>query len=198
MAQSKTKPDLPIMAFASAAAWDAWLEAQPSTSRGVWLKLAKSASRRASVSNKEAIYCALCHGWIDGQLKPFDAKYWLVRFTPRRPKSKWSRVNRERALGLIELGRMRPAGLREVEQAKRDGRWEAAYESQSRAVVPEDLKSALNCDTEAKRRFDQLDSHNRYAIVYRVQDAKKPETRRQRIEKYVSMLARGDVIYPKK
>jgi uncharacterized protein YdeI (YjbR/CyaY-like superfamily) len=193
-----TKTGLPILAFASNAQWEAWLEAQPTTSEGVWLKLAKAASGIPSISKQEAIDGALCHGWIDGQLDKFDANHWLIRFTPRRPKGKWSQANRERALALIKLGRMQPAGMRAIEEAKHDGRWEAAYAPQSRATVPEDLQSALDRSPRAKRHFDQLDSRNRYAILYRVQDAKKPDTRAQRIEKYVAMLARGETIYPTK
>jgi uncharacterized protein YdeI (YjbR/CyaY-like superfamily) len=198
MASPKTKIDLPVLAFASSAEWEAWLAAQPDTSKGVWLKLAKAASGIPSVSKQEAIDGALCHGWIDGQLDKFDADHWLIRFTPRRPNGVWSRINRERALVLIELGRMRPAGLKEIERAKHDGRWEAAYAQQSKATVPDDLQSALDRKPAAKRHFEKLDSHNRYAILYRVQGAKKPETRAQRIEKYVTMLARGETIYPKK
>jgi uncharacterized protein YdeI (YjbR/CyaY-like superfamily) len=198
MASPKTKIDLPVLAFASSAEWEAWLAAQPATSKGVWLKLAKAASGIPSVSKQEAIDGALCHGWIDGQLDKFDADHWLIRFTPRRPNGVWSRINRERALVLIELGRMRPAGLKEIERAKHDGRWEAAYAQQRKATVPDDLQSALDRKTAAKRHFEKLDSHNRYAILYRVQGAKKPETRAQRIEKYVTMLARGETIHPKK
>ena len=198
MASPKTKIDLPVLAFASSAEWEAWLAAQPATSKGVWLKLAKAASGIPSVSKQEAIDGALCHGWIDGQLDKFDADHWLIRFTPRRPNGVWSRINREWALVLIELGRMRPAGLKEIERAKHDGRWEAAYAQQSKATVPDDLQSALDRKPAAKRHFEKLDSHNRYAILYRVQGAKKPETRAQRIEKYVTMLARGETIYPKK
>ena len=198
MASPKTKIDLPVLAFASSAEWEAWLAAQPDTSKGVWLKLAEAASGIPSVSKQEAIDGALCHGWIDGQLDKFDADHWLIRFTPRRPNGVWSRINRERALVLIELGRMRPAGLKEIERAKHDGRWEAAYAQQSKATVPDDLQSALDRKPAAKRHFEKLDSHNRYAILYRVQGAKKPETRAQRIEKYVTMLARGETIYPKK
>jgi len=198
MASPKTKIDLPVLAFASSAEWEAWLAAQPATSKGVWLKLAKAASGIPSVSKQEAIDGALCHGWIDGQLDKFDADHWLIRFTPRRPNGVWSRINRERALVLIELGRMRPAGLKEIERAKHDGRWEAAYAQQRKATVPDDLQSALDRKPAAKRHFEKLDSHNRYAILYRVQGAKKPETRAQRIEKYVTMLARGETIYPKK
>ena len=193
-----TKTGLPVLAFASMAEWETWLEAQPTTSKGVWLKLAKAASGILSVSKQEAIDGALCQGWIDGQLDKFDANHWLIRFTPRRPDGRWSQDNRERALALIELGRMRPAGMRAIEQAKRAGRWEAAYASQRKATVPEDLQSGLDRNPRAKRHFDQLDSRNRYAILYRVQDAKKPDTRAQRIEKYVTMLARGETIYPTK
>jgi uncharacterized protein YdeI (YjbR/CyaY-like superfamily) len=164
----------------------------------VWLKLAKAASGIPTVSKQEAIDGALCYGWIDGQLKKFDANHWLTRFTPRRPGARWSQDNRERALALIKLGRMRPAGMRAIEQAKHAGRWEAAYAPQSKATVPKDLQSALDRSPRAKRHFDRLDSRNRYAILYRVQDAKKPETRAQRIEKYVTMLARGETIHPTK
>jgi len=198
MASPNIKTGLPVLAFASSAEWERWLETQPTTSKGVWLKLAKTGSGIPSLSKQEAIDGALCHGWIDGQLDKFDANHWLIRFTPRRPKGKWSQANRERALALIELDRMRPAGMMAIEQAKRDGRWESAYAPQSKATVPEDLQAALDRNPHAKRQFSQLDSHNRYAILYRVQDAKKPETRARRIEKYVAMLARGETIYPTK
>lgn len=194
----KPKADLPIRAFASSDAWEAWLYSEPRTSKGVWLKLAKSASGIASVSRQEAIDAALCHGWIDGQVDRFDADYWLIRFTPRRPNGKWSRINRERALALIELGRMRPAGLNEIERAKLDGRFDAAYSPQSKAAVPGDLQTALDRNPRAQSLFDRLDRHNRYAILYRIQTAKKPETRANRIEKYVKMLLRGETIYPLK
>ncbi len=198
MAPPKIKPDLPVRSFASSAEWDAWLAAQPLTSKGVWLKLAKAASNIASVSKQEAIDGALCHGWIDGLLDKFDADYWLVRLTPRRPKGKWSRINRERALVLIKLGRMRPAGMKEIERAKLDGRWKAAYAPQSKAKVPEDLQRVLDRNPSARRNFDQLDRINRYAILYRVNDAKKPETRENRIQKYAKMLSRGETIHPVK
>lgn len=198
MALPSTDTDLPVLAFASSAEWEAWLEAQSTESRGVWLKLAKAASSLPSVSKREAIDGALCHGWIDGQLDKFDADHWLIRFTPRRPKGKWSQTNRERALALVELGRMRPAGMKEIKQAKLDGRWQAAYPSQSKASVPDDLQSALDHNPDAKRHFDQLDSRNRYAILHRILDAKKPTTRTQRIAKYVTMLGRGETIYPAK
>ena len=196
MASPKITSELPVRAFASSAKWKAWLAAQPRKSKGVWLKLAKGASGIASVSKQEAIDGALCHGWIDGQVNKFDANYWLIRFTPRRPKGKWSQLNRARALVLIKLGRMRPAGMKEIERAKLDGRWKAAYASQSTATVPEDLQRVLDRNPAARRNFDQLDRANRYAILYRVHDAKKPETRVQRIEKYVAMLSRGETIHP--
>jgi uncharacterized protein YdeI (YjbR/CyaY-like superfamily) len=198
MAPSKTSTDLPIRAFASSAEWEDWLRAQPRTSHGLWLKLAKSASGIASVSQQEAIDGALCHGWIDGQRDKFDAEYWLIRFTPRRPKGMWSQINRARALALIKLGRLHPAGMNEIEQAKADGRWKAAYSAQSTAEVPQDLQSTLDRNPRAKRYFERLDRHNRFAILYRVQTAKKPETRAARIEKYVTMLRRGETIYPTK
>jgi uncharacterized protein YdeI (YjbR/CyaY-like superfamily) len=197
MTLPKTRSDLPVRAFASSAEWEDWLAAQPRTSKGVWLKLAKAASGIASVSKQEAIDGALCHGWIDGLVHKFDADYWLVRLTPRRPKGKWSQLNRERATALIKLGRVRPAGMREIEQAKFDGRWHVAYAPPSKAQVPEDLQSMLDRNPRAKRHFDRLDSANRYAILYRVHDAKKPETREQRIEKYVTMLSRGETIHPR-
>ena len=185
-----------MRAFASSAEWEAWLAAQPLTSEGVWLKLAKSASNIASVSKQEAIDAALCNGWIDGLVHKFDADCWLVRFTPRRPKGNWSQINRARALVLIKLGRMQSAGMKEIERAKLDGRWKAAYAPQSKATVPEDLQRALDRNPSARRNFDRLDRINRYAILYRVHDAKRPETRAQRIKRYVTMLSRGETIHP--
>ena len=139
---------------------------------------------------------ALCHGWIDGQKGKFDDDYWLQRFTPRRTRSKWSKVNRDKATKLIESGEMKPAGLREVERAKADGRWDAAYEAQSEATVPEDLRRELEKNEAAQEFFATLDSTNRYAILYRIQDAKKPETRARRIEKYVTMMNERRKLYP--
>ena len=139
---------------------------------------------------------ALCYGWIDGQKGSFDDDWWLQRFTPRRSRSKWSKLNRASATELIERGEMRPAGLREVERAKQDGRWEAAYEAQSKATVPEDLRRELARNDDAREFFSRLDSGNRYAILHRIQDAKKPETRARRIAKYVAMLNEGKKIHP--
>jgi uncharacterized protein YdeI (YjbR/CyaY-like superfamily) len=194
----KIKAGLPIIAFASASDWETWLSAQPRTSKGLWLKLAKKESGVASVSRQEAIDGALCYGWIDGQLDKFDDRFWLVRFTPRSTKSKWSKINQVRAQEMIDQKRINTAGLEEVKRAKTDGRWDAAYAPQSKAVVPDDLQVALDGNSKAKHFFSQLDSKNRYAILYRVHDAKKPETRAARIQKYVQMLAQEETIYPMK
>lgn len=191
-----TRPELQILPFASAGAWDEWLEEHHASPDGLWLKIAKKDSGLETVSYAEALDVALCYGWIDGQARRFDDDYWLQRFTPRRPRSKWSKVNREKVTKLIETGRMKPAGLREVERAKADGRWDAAYDSPSKATVPEDLQRELDRNPEASAFFDTLDSRNRYAILYRIQDAKKPETRARRIEKYVAMLDKGEKLHP--
>lgn len=188
--------DLPIIAFASPGAWEAWLEEHHASSSGLWLKIAKKASGIETVSYAEALDAALCHGWIDGQVNKFDEDYYLQRFTPRRPRSKWSQVNREKVTKLIERGRMKPAGLREIERAKADGRWDAAYEPQSKATVPDDLRTALEKNDEAREFFETLNSANRYAILYQIQDARKPETRARRIEKFVAMLAERKKLYP--
>jgi uncharacterized protein YdeI (YjbR/CyaY-like superfamily) len=195
---AKAKRDLPVIAFKSQQAWDAWLTSQPARSKGLWLKLAKKSSGIASVSKPEAIDTALCHGWIDGQLDSFDDDYWLIRFTPRRSTSKWSEKNRARALRLVELRRMQPAGLSEIERARKDGRWDAAYAPQSTAQVPDDLRAALAKNKKAKGFFETLDRVNRYAILYRIHAAKKAETRIARIEKFVAMLIEGKTIHPLK
>jgi uncharacterized protein YdeI (YjbR/CyaY-like superfamily) len=194
----KAKRDLPVIAFNSQQAWDAWLISQPAGSMGLWLQLAKKSSGIASVSRQEAVDTALCHGWIDGQLDSFDDDYWLIRFTPRQSTSKWSEKNRARALQLLEVGRVRPAGLNEIERAKKDGRWDAAYAPQSTAQVPDDLRAALAKNKKAERFFETLDRANRFAILYRIHNAKKPETRTARIEKYVKMLIEQQTIHPQK
>ena len=190
--------ELPVLAFADAGEWDSWLASQPPLSNGLWLKFAKKASGVPTVSKPDAIDLAICHGWIDGQLKPLDGNYWLIRFTPRRPKSKWSAINCKRAEALIEAGRMRPAGLAEIERAKADGRWEGAYQSSSTITVPADLQQALDENEAAKALFEALDSANRYAVLYRVHTAKKPETRARMIKKLVAMLGRGETIHPRR
>ncbi len=188
--------DSPTIQFESRGAWEAWLGENHEMSSGMWLKIAKKDSGIAGVSYGEAVEAALCFGWIDGQARKFDGDFWLQKFTPRRKRSKWSKVNRAKAESLIESGMMYPAGLREVERAKADGRWEAAYEPPSKATVPEDLRRELENNDAAKEFFETLDGRNRYAILHRIHDAKKSETRKRRIEKYVTMLAEGKKIYP--
>jgi uncharacterized protein YdeI (YjbR/CyaY-like superfamily) len=192
----ETKQNLPILSFASQKNWEEWLDEHHSTSKGIWLKIAKKGAETGTVSYAEALESALCHGWIDGQKGALDADFWLQKFTPRGPRSKWSKVNREKATALIESGRMEPAGLAEVERAQADGRWEAAYDAQSKASVPEDLQRELDANPDAAAFFATLESYNRYAILYRIQDAKRPETRAKRIEKFVGMLKRGEKVHP--
>lgn len=185
-----------IVAFESAEAFEKWLGERHASSAGMWLKIRKKAPGVVALDYAQALDVALCYGWIDGQKRKFDDEYWLQRFTPRTPTSKWSRINRDKAEALIEQGRMRPAGLAEVQRAKADGRWDAAYEGAKTASVPEDLARALAASPAAAEFFATLDSRNRYAVLYRVQDAKKPQTRVRRIEKYVAMLAEGRKIHP--
>lgn len=187
---------LPVMSFGSTDAWDAWLAAHHADSPGLWLKIAKKGAAGTTISYSDALDVALCHGWIDGQKGRYDDDYWLQRFTPRKPASKWSKINTERAAALTASGRMRPAGLREVERAQADGRWEQAYESQSRIAVPEDLARALAANERASAFFATLDSANRYAILYRISAAKRPETRAKRIDTYVAMLSEHKKIHP--
>jgi uncharacterized protein YdeI (YjbR/CyaY-like superfamily) len=182
--------------FESRAAWEAWLDAHHADAPGLWLKLAKAASGIASVTYAEALEAALCYGWIDGQKASHDEQYWLQKFTPRRARSGWSRVNREKASELIASGRMRAAGLRQVELAQADGRWDAAYASQRTIEVPPDLESALEAHPAAQAFFRTLDSANRYAILYRVHTAKRPETRAARIQQCIAMLERGEKFHP--
>ncbi|HEV7270932.1 YdeI/OmpD-associated family protein [Pseudoxanthomonas sp.] len=187
-------PELPVEHFADASAWEHWLE-RHSQSPGVWLKIAKKDAGIPSVTYTEALDVALCHGWIDGQKKAFDARFFLQRFTPRRARSTWSKINVARIEALVAAGRMRPAGLREVDAAKADGRWEAAYDGSSSMAVPPELETALAKNRKARAWFDALDRTNRYAVCWRVQTAVKPETKRARVEKLVAMLARGEKIH---
>lgn len=188
----------PIRAFKTAQDLEAYLAGEPRASKGFWLKLSKAGAVEATIRKGDAIEVALCWGWIDGQLDRFDDRYFLVRMTPRRPGSRWSAKNREAADRLLVQGRLQPPGLAEVEAAKSDGRWEAAYDSQGKAEVPEDLAAALASRETAKRFFETLDRANRYSIIYRVNDAKRTETRAQRIAQFVEMLARGETIHPRK
>lgn len=187
--------DLPIALFASPAEFEAWLEESHADSDGLWLKIAKKGSGVESVSYAEALELALCFGWIDSQKRAFDDKHFLQRFTPRRPRGKWSQINRDAAEGLIAAGRMRSAGLAEVEAARADGRWDAAYAGQRTAEVPDDLRRELDANPAAREFFVALDSANRYAIVYRLDEAKKPQTRERRLRKFVAMLERGEKIH---
>jgi uncharacterized protein YdeI (YjbR/CyaY-like superfamily) len=182
---------LPILQFDDAAAWDRWLHDNHATSRGVWLRQAKKDAPVTTPSHPEALDVALCHGWIDGQRRALDQHFYLQRFTPRRPGSRWSKINTERAEWLIEQGRMTPAGLREVEQARQDGRWETAYEPQSRAEPPPDLAQALDAHPDAKRFFGTLTGARRYAFLYRLQNVKRPEARANRIAQYIELLESG-------
>jgi uncharacterized protein YdeI (YjbR/CyaY-like superfamily) len=186
---------LPTISFRSATEWEQWLE-HNHASAGVWIKMAKKDSGIESVRYPEVLESALCFGWIDARREALETQYFLQRFTPRRSRSKWSRINRETAERLIAEGRMRPPGLAEVDRAKADGRWEAAYEGPKNIAVPDDLQRALDARPQAKAFFAALNSQNRYAILYRLQDAKKPETRARRLAKFVAMLEAGETIYP--
>jgi uncharacterized protein YdeI (YjbR/CyaY-like superfamily) len=196
MATSKAKSELPIELFEDKHAWAAWLGQHHADSPGLWLRHAKKASGLSSVSYAEALDVALCYGWIDGQKKSYDDSSWLQKWTPRGAKSIWSKINRDKALGLIEGGQMQPAGLAAIERARQDGRWDAAYDSSSTATVPSDLQAALDGSPEAGAFFATLNSTNRYAILFRIQTAKKPETRAKRIEEFIAMLERHEKLYP--
>ncbi|HEX4960680.1 MAG TPA: YdeI/OmpD-associated family protein [Thermoanaerobaculia bacterium] len=189
---ANVKSDLPVIAFERPADWEAWLEEHHAESPGVWLRLAKKGSGLASVTHDEALEAALCFGWIDGQKKSCDDETWLQKFTPRGPQSVWSQVNQEKVARLTASGRMRPAGLQAVERARQNGRWEAAYERQKGAVVPADFLAELDKNPAAKEFFATLNSQNRYAIVFRLQTAKKPETRARRIRSFIEMLERKE------
>lgn len=192
----KNADDVPVMAFETQDDWSAWLGEHYAEPSGLWLKIAKKEAGIPSVTYAEALEIALCYGWIDGQKRAFDDRYWLQRFTPRRPKSIWSRVNRDKATALIDEGKMQSAGLRQVELAQGDGRWDAAYQSQRTITVPDDLAHALAGNPTAKTFFDTLDSANRYAILWRIETAKKPETRAARITTFIEMLSKGEKIHP--
>jgi uncharacterized protein YdeI (YjbR/CyaY-like superfamily) len=198
MRKVQTARELPTKLFESASEWESWLETNHDRSRGLWVKLSKRGAGATSLTYAEALEVALLFGWIDGQKRALDAAFWLQMFTPRGLKSRWSMTNRGTAMRLMEEGRMRPAGLAAIERAKADGRWAAAYESQRRASVPPDLQRALASNAAALSSFEALDSHNRYAILYRIHDAKLPETRAKRIAAYVQMLARNETLHPRK
>ncbi len=181
--------DLPLAEFPDRQTWERWLEDHHGSRPGLWLTFAKRGAPRATVTRSEALEVALCFGWIDGALGRLDEHFFRQRFTQRRPRSKWSQINRESALILIESGQMRAAGLAEVERARADGRWDAAYEPQSRASVPADFAAALRDRPGAEAFFATLTGVRRYAFLYRIADAKRPETRARRIRQYVDLLA---------
>lgn len=193
--EMEERAGLPIMHFADRPALEGWLDGQPADHPGVWLKLAKKGSGEASVSHGEAVDAGLCFGWIDGLINRYDELFYLIRYTPRRPKSKWSEVNVTRAEALIEEGRVRPSGMRQIEAARADGRWEAAYPPQSRIAVPDDLAAALAANPKAQAFFETVKGPSRYAILYRLHDVREPEKRKAAIARWVAMLERGETVH---
>jgi uncharacterized protein YdeI (YjbR/CyaY-like superfamily) len=196
MSPAARTDELPVIACATPAEWEAWLDAEHERAPGVWLQIAKKGTGVPSITQPKAVELALCFGWIDGLARRVDDTWFRQRFTPRRKRSLWSKINCDRATALIEAGRMRPAGLAEVERAKADGRWDAAYDGPRTATVPDDLQAALDDNPAAATGFAGLDGQNRFAILHRVQTAVRPETRARRIAKFVAMLADGDRLYP--
>ena len=186
---------LPVLTFSDGESFERWLEQQPKDKEGAWLKFAKKGAKSPTLTKAEAIDAALCHGWIDGQLDKYDDEHWLVRFTPRKARSKWSQINKKRAAELVAEGRVRESGLAQIEAAKADGRWDAAYAPASSASVPADLQDALEANPKAARFFETLKGANRYAILYRIGSVKRPETRARKIAEYVAMLERGETIH---
>ena len=191
----KASTSLVVRHFERQKDWANWLAENHSSSPGVWLQLAKKGTDIPSVSYDEAVEMALCFGWIDGQKKAHSEQFWLQKFTRRSDKSVWSKLNKEKALALIKAGKMKPAGLQEIDRAKSDGRWDAAYDSASTAAVPSDFQSALDSNARAKNFFATLDSRNRYAILFRIQTAKKAETRAKKIAQFVQMLERHEKVH---
>ena len=186
--------ELPIIPFSNKKKWSDWLAKHHEKSNGLWLQLAKKDSGIPSLTYDEAVEVALCYGWIDGQKKGYDEKYWLQKFTPRGSKSIWSKINTEKAERLIASSEMKPAGLKAVEAARQDGRWEAAYASQKNISVPQDFQKALDGNSKAKAFYSTLKSADRYSILFRIQTAKKPETRARRIQQFVEMHERNEKI----
>ena len=187
--------EIPIVPFADQAAWIEWLDKHHTTSPGIWIRIAKKGSGIPSVSHPEALDVALCYGWIDSQRKGYDEKTFIQKFTPRGARSIWSVINRDKAIALLESGKMMPAGISEMERARKDGRWEAAYASQATMEVPPDLQAALDAKPRAAKFFKTLTSQNRYAILFRIHNAKRAETRARRIADFVAMLGRHETIH---
>ena len=194
-ARSAIQPDASPILFKSARAFEAWLKKHHASSDGLWLKIAKRGADEPSVTYPEAVEIALCWGWIDGQKKGLDEQHFLQRFTPRRARSVWSKINVDKAAALIEAGRMQPPGYAQIEAAKADGRWARAYDGARTSAVPEDLSAALEAEPKAKAFFATLNAANRYAVLWRIQTAVRPETRARRIAQLVEMLARGETIH---
>ncbi|MFC5741162.1 YdeI/OmpD-associated family protein [Dyella tabacisoli] len=186
----------PILSCETKAVWAAWLAKNHRASKGIWLRFAKKGADTPSVTYAEAIDVALCYGWIDGQKQADNEYFWLQRFTPRSAKSIWSKINRDKATKLIASRQMRAAGLKEIERAKQDGRWEAAYDGAKTAVIPVDFQAALDGNAQAKAFFAALNSSNRYAMLFRIHNAKKLETRERRIQTFIQMLANGEKLHP--
>jgi len=192
---ARTAAKVPVRAFKDAKAWESWLAKNQGDANGVWMRLARKNSGTKSITYPEALEIALCYGWIDAQKRGESETAWLQRFMPRAKKSIWSKINTEKALALIATGRMTPAGLNEVVRAKQDGRWEAAYEPARTAKVPADFEAALRKSPRAKEFFKTLSATNRYAILWRLQTAKKAETRTRRMRSFIEMLEKGETIH---
>jgi uncharacterized protein YdeI (YjbR/CyaY-like superfamily) len=195
MTAEKQKPELEVKGFATPAAFERWLKGQHAKSPGIWLQIMKKGSGKASVTYAEALDVALCWGWIDGQIKTYDADSFIRKFVPRGPRSVWSKINRGKVQALIEAKRMQPAGLAHVERARADGRWDAAYDSPRNAKPPADFAAALSKSAKASKAFAALNGANRYAVLYRVQAPKKAETRERKIRELIAMLERGEAIH---
>ncbi len=191
-----TADDAPATAFPTAGAWRDWLADHHNAADGLWLKLAKKDAPEPTLTYAEALDVALCFGWIDAQTRGLDDSYWLKRFTPRKPGSRWSKINTQKAEALIASGRMQPAGLAEVDSARADGRWDAAYAGPRTIEVPDDLAAALAANPAASAFFATLNSINRYGILYRIGTVKRPETRARKIAQYVQMLAEHRMLHP--
>ncbi len=190
--------EIPVLGFPTKNAWEQWLRSNNGSSAGIWMRIGKGENNQLSVKYQEALDIALCYGWIDGQKQAYDETAWLQKFTPRQPQSIWSKRNRERTELLIRQGRMRKPGLAAIETAKRNGRWMSAYESQSNAPIPVELRKALDRNPKARKFFESLDSANRYSIIFRLRTATKEETRQRRLETFMEMLRRGETLHPPK
>jgi uncharacterized protein YdeI (YjbR/CyaY-like superfamily) len=188
--------ELPVKLFKRREDWEAWLAKHFNSCAGLWVRFARKSASLKTVSYQEALEVALCYGWIDGQAQKFDEESWVQKFTPRRAKSIWSKINRTRALALIKDGRMRPAGLAAIQSARENGRWDAAYDSHRTAAPPDDFQKALDKNPKARAFFKTLNSQNRYSVLFRIQTAGKVETRKKRIDKFVQMLAKQEKLYP--